>query len=193
MVSVSGCNPEMAGGGEFKEVTVDRHVFHVPERYLVKGSIPWLPQSQHEGLSFVINPEAQPQEQKIVGINSAQTTCSPKTPPTSSILGSACSSLRENSGVDHTEEFSPEKIYPNDGITFQWEYRLRNPDGSYRSVADCTSVKGGQDGICHSLASYEDLVYSVSLRDSEIRSLPKIWAKVRDLLATWEKKPVASE
>ena len=74
--------------------------------------------------------------------------------------------------MDNPGEFAPEKVYPHDGITFQWEYRVRNPDGSYRAVADCTSVRGGQDGLCHSLGSYEDLVYSVSLHDSEMKSLP---------------------
>lgn len=184
LVSLGGCNQNNT-----REIVVDRHTFRVPEKHLVKGSIPWLPMSQHEGLSFVINPEAPPQEQKIVGLGATQTTCNPQTPPTSNMLALACAATERNEESQDQDTFAPEKVYPHEGITFQWEYRVKDVGGNYRTVAICTAVRGGKDGLCHSLNNYKDLVYSVGLHDSEMQRLPEIWAKVREMLASWEVGP----
>lgn len=188
LASLSGCDR-----GSTREVVVDQHTFRVPDKYLVKGSIPWLPASQQEGLSFVINPDARPQEQKIVGLRSARITCNPQTPPTSNMLSSTCLASKEMNKAEAQKAFAPEKVYPHEGITFQWEYRVKDTDENYRVVASCTSVGGGKEGLCHSLGGYKNLVYSVSLRDSEMQRLPEIWAKVREMLASWEVGPGTGE
>lgn len=185
MVSLSGCDRST------REISVDRHTFRVPEKYLVKGSIPWLPTSQHEGLSFIINPEAPPQEQKIVGLGSTQTTCNPQTPPTSNMLSSACAGAEENSSKKPASDFRPEKIRPQDDPT-QWAYRVKDVRGNYRTVATCFALSDGKSGLCRSINSYKDLVYSVGLRDSEIQRLPEIWAEVQEMLASWEVGPASN-
>ncbi len=179
MVSLSGCDRST------REIAVDHHTFRVPEKHLVKGSIPWLPASQHEGLSFVMNPEASPQEQKIVGLGSTQTTCNPQNPPTSNMLSSACAGAEKSSSKELGGDFRPEKVHPQDDPT-QWAYRVRDAAGNYRTVATCFALSDGKSGLCRSINSYKDLVYSVGLRDSEIQHLPEIWAKVREMLASWE-------
>jgi hypothetical protein len=187
MASLGGCNH-----GNTREIVIGKHTFRVPEKYLVKGSIPWLPMSQHEGLMFVINPEARPQEQKIVTLGSTKTTCQPETQPTSNMLALACTASGD-SKISPAANFTAKKVYPYKDVSFQWEYRANDKDGNSRTVASCTSIDNGKDGLCTSIGSYKDLVYSVGLRDSEVQHLPEIWAKVREMLVSWEASPVASE
>lgn len=186
LVFLSGCDPS-----NIREVVVDRYTFRVPEKYLVKGSISWLPASQHAGLHFVINPDAIPQEQMLVGIDPEQ-RCRPKTPPTSNMLSSACGAAEDEAKTKSLETFLPEKVYPHKDITFQWEYRVKDVEGNYQTVATCTAVNDGKDGLCWSISNYKDLIYSVGLRASEIQQLPDVWAKVREMLASWEVGPVAN-
>lgn len=81
LASLGGCD-----GGEMKDITVSGHVFRVPRAHLVKEGIPWLPTNQSEHLLFVINPEARPQEQMVVGVDPSQGTCQPSASPTSNML-----------------------------------------------------------------------------------------------------------
>lgn len=180
MASLGGCDRSNT-----KEIVIDGHTFRVPEKYLVKGSIPWLPASQHDGLHFVLNPEARPQEQKIANVISTQTRCQPGTPPMSNMLFLACAAAKAGE-TEPQEHFSPEKVYPYKGITFQWEYRVKDAEGNQRTVAACTAIDDGKDGSCTSISNYGDMVYSVGLRASEMQRLPEIRAKVRAMLGSWE-------
>lgn len=179
MMSLSGCDRSV------REIAVDHHTFRVPKKHLVTGSIPWLPTSQHEGLSFVINPQAPPQEQKIAGLSSTQATCAPQTLPTSNMLSSACAGAEKNSSEEPEGDFRPEKVHPQDDPT-QWAYRVKDAEGNYRTVATCFALSDDKSGFCRSINSYKDLVYSVGLRDSEMQRLPEICAKVREMLSSWE-------
>lgn len=180
LASLSGCNQSNG-----REIAVDRHTFRVPEGHLVRGAIPWLPASQHEGFSFVLNPEAPLQEQKIVGLGSTQDTCNPQTAPTSNMLSSVCAGAEENDGEGLRGMFSPEKIHPN-GDPTQWAYIIKDTGGNHRTVATCFALSDGKSGLCRSINNYKDLVYSVGFRDSEIQHLPEICGKVNKILLSWE-------
>lgn len=186
LVTVGGC-----GQNESREVVVDRHTFRVPGKHLVRGVIPWLPLNQSSGLRFVINPEAIPQEQMIVGIESTQITCQPKTPPIYDMLSSACIGAEDNSTEKFPVAFTPDKVYPEDDPT-QWVYRVEDVGGDYRTVATCFALSEGEDGLCRSLNNYKDLVFSVGLRDRDIQRLPGIWEKVHEMLTSWEIEPRSS-
>lgn len=184
LASIGGCS-----GGSFRDVTVDGHVFHVPSNHLVQGKIPWLPASQSDGLKFVLNPEARPEDQTLVTIESTKMTCRPATPPASTQLASACATAAREAGDNQADrDFDVEKVHPN-GDPTQWEYRLKSPRASGQGVvvASCYAMSDSrQAGLCTSLNNYKDLVYSVSLRDSDVHGLPVIWDKVHRTLSSWE-------
>lgn len=181
LTSIGGCNRS-----DTTDVVVDHHTFRVPEKYLLKGSIPWLPVSQSEGLNVVINPEARLQEQMIVGISSTQITCKPKTQPTSDMLSLACAKTGKNSGGQPHEAFNPEKVYPHRDDPTQWEYRQKVAGGNYETVASCYALSDGNTGLCRSISNYKDLVYSVGFREIDIQHLPEVWAKVYEMLSAWD-------
>ncbi len=184
LMAISGCS-----GGGVKTVKVDGHVFHVPQEHLVREVIPWLPASQADGLRFVVNPNARPEEQMMVTIELTATTCHPKTSPASNQLASACMAAAQNGGSGEMEQaFIIEKVLRN-GDPTQWEYRLKDQSGMGQGtvVASCYSLSDdGKAGLCTSLSTYKDLVYSVGLRDGDIQQLPAIRTKVREMLASWE-------
>lgn len=185
IMGLGGCN-----GTGIKAVEIDGHSFRVPEEHLVQGTIPWLPASQSAGLKFVVNPVARSEDQLMFTIESTATTCQPTNPPTSNMLSSACIEAKKNSSVSSVSPFSPEKVHPQDDPT-QWAYRVKDAGGNYRTVATCFALSDDKSGLCRSLNNYKDLVYSVGLRDSEIQRLPEIWAKVGEMLASWEVGPAA--
>jgi len=180
IMGLSGCD-----GTGVRSVEIDGHTFRVPKEHLVQGAIPWLPASQSAGLKFVVNPAARPKEQLMVNMESTTTTCHPKSPPTSDMLSSACGKANENSSATSSGSFNLEKVHPKDDPT-QWSYRVKDADGDYRTVATCFALSDNRGGLCQSLSSYKNLVYSVGLRDSEMQRLPEIWAKVEEMLASWE-------
>lgn len=182
LVTMSGCSE----GGR-RSVSVDGHVFSVPEAHLVRGTIPWLPVSQSDGLTFVTNPEAPLAERVSVLVQSTSVTCRAQAAPAYDQLASACKAAAQGVEDQATESrFEVEKVYENKDDPW-WTYRLQNPSGNGLGamVASCSAMSDG-DGLCHSLGHYHDLVYSVGLRDSEIKRLPAIHAQVRALLSSWE-------
>lgn len=181
LTSIGGCNRS-----DTRDIIVDHHTFRVPQKYLAKGSIPWLPASQTAGLRFVINPDAIPKEQMLVGIDLTQTTCHPKTQPAPDMLTLACARTEKNSGKQPKEVFKPEKVYPHQDDPTQWEYRQKVSDGNYQTVASCYALSDGTSGLCRSISNYKDLVYSVGFRESEIQNLPEVWAKVHEMLSAWD-------
>lgn len=178
-------------GGDLKVVNVDNHSFEVPTDYLVKGSIPWLPASQSSGLTFVINPKSPVREQIIVAIGSTRTTCNPRIPPVSNQLDSVClAASQETIGSVAEQSFDVEKVHLEDDPT-QWEYRFQDAMGLEQSavVASCYTLSSEEgSGLCTSFGRYKNLVYSVGLRDSEIKHLPGIRTVVHELLTSWERQ-----
>lgn len=180
-MAISSC-----GGGP-KSVEVDGHVFHVPQKYLVEGTIPWLPSGQSDGLKFIINPDARREEQMLVTIEATDGTCHPKTPPASNQLASACAAASEGSALLQTADYAVERVN-RDGDPTQWYYRLKGQEEGHEViVASCYALSGdGKSGLCTSLNNYDDLVYSVGLRSDDVERLPTIRKTVSDLLKSWE-------
>lgn len=182
-MAISGC------GGGSKSVEVDGHVFHVPEKHLVEGTIPWLPASQSESLKFVINPDARQEEQMLVTIEATDKTCHPKTPPAYNQLSIACAAASKRNDLPQSADYAVERVN-RDGDPTQWYYRLKGQDGEGQEiiVASCYAMSGdGKSGLCTALHNYGDLVYSVGLRSDDVERLPAIRKAVNDLLKSWEK------
>jgi hypothetical protein len=178
LMAISGCSSNVT-----KAVAIDQHMFNVPKRHLLEGTIPWLPASQHDGLMFYINPEAPLPDRNSVLIQSTATTCPPDVLRGSFPLGSACRAAAQREANEAEAEL--EKVHPNNDPT-QWEYRVKTGKSQGVVVANCSAMADG-NGLCNSSGNYGDLVYSVGLRDSEIGRLPEIRRRIHDLLSSWEK------
>lgn len=177
LISIGGCDR-----AKMTEVQVGEHNFRVPEAHLVDDEARSAAARGH--LRFVINPEAPPEEQMLVGVDPSQGTCEPKHSPTSNMLSKACGASLTERDKQVGREFEPEKVFPRESRT-HWEYRVHNDEDGYDTVAGCYALSNGR-GLCRSIGNYKDLIYSVGFRDSEISNLPQIWAKAQDLLSSWE-------
>ena len=178
LMAISGCSNNVT-----KTVAIDQHMFNVPKKYLLEGTIPWLPASQHDGLMFYVNPEAPLPARNSVLIQSTATICPPEVLRGSFPLASACRAAAQKDASE--AETDLEKVHPHNDHT-QWEYRVKTGTSQGAVVASCSAMADG-NGRCDSFGTYGDLVYSVGLRDSEISRLPEIRRRVHDLLFSWEK------
>lgn len=179
LMSISGCDRRGV-----KTVEIDGHIFHVPQEHLVRGTIPWLPMSQHDGLMFHINPETPLSDRVSVLIQSTAITCGPGESLGSSPLASACHAAARKEVAEQGGEL--ERAYPY-GDPTQWEYRVKDQSDMVQGtvVARCSAMGDG-NGLCRSFSNYGDLVYTMGLRDSEIERLPTIRRTIHDLLSSWE-------
>ena len=193
LMAISGCSRE-----DIKAVSIDGHVFNVPDGYLTQGTIPWLPASQHDGLMFAINPEASLPERISVLVQSTAITCPAGQPLGSTPLASACLEVAQHAEHGAAEQsIELEKVYssgsstPWDGKpTPWWNYRIRDRSGKGQGdvVVTCSALANG-NGLCHAYGTYGGLVCSIGLRDSEVEHLPTIRRKVQALLSSWENAP----
>lgn len=94
LMAVTGCSRS-----DIKPITIDDHVFNVPEKYLVSGTIPWLPESQDDGLMFHINPEAPLPDRVSVLIQSKAITCRPGEPLGATPLAAACQAAASSTAL----------------------------------------------------------------------------------------------
>lgn len=180
LASLGGCD-----SSDMKDIQIGDHTFRVPEAHLENYHAPWTADNRPGGLRFIVNPDAPLQEQMAVGVDPSQGTCQPSAPPKSNMLEWACKP-GQGTGVQTPGLFNPEKVFDRPDDKTQWGYRVPDGAGGYRHVAGCFALSDGKTGLCRSINSYKDLIYSVGFRDSEIARLPEIWAKVDELLSSWE-------
>lgn len=182
------CAMSVAGGCSEhspKTINVDGHSFKVPSENLIEERIPWLPQSKEKGLLFVVNPNEPVQDRISVLIESSGVTCPSNRDLGSTPLASACQAAERGESAFAGQGYQPRKVFRYPGDPTQWEYRTGDGRGQGTVVATCSAMSDG-NGLCHSLNAYGDLIYSVGFRDSEIVRLPEIWARVDELLLSWE-------
>ena len=180
MAVLGGCSDRNA-----ETINIDGHSFDVPREHLIEARIPWLPQSKEKGLMFIINPKEPVQKQISVLIESTEVTCPSNQDLGSTALASTCQAAEKGGSGFREQGFELEKVYRCADDPTQWEYRMKDGEDQGDVVATCSAIADG-NGLCHSLNTYGDLVYTVGLRDSEIARLPEIWAKVNELFSSWE-------
>ncbi|RYE96292.1 MAG: hypothetical protein EOO77_41265 [Oxalobacteraceae bacterium] len=57
------------------EETVGARTFDVPDKYRVSHDVAFLPASQNDGLTFVLNPEVERGRQVLVGVDAVADVC----------------------------------------------------------------------------------------------------------------------
>lgn len=171
---ITGC------GGEMPSKQVGEHTFWVPDRYLIHGSIPWLPPSQSDNLTFTFNPDAPLEEQIVVLVQPAEEICSPSTKPTTNELERACD-LSVDSEINNADG-KLKKIFLQ-GDDTQWHYE--NDSGAV--VASCFAMAGEDGrGLCSSLGQYGDLIYSFGIQEKAVPRLSALRREIGKLLSEWE-------
>lgn len=164
-------------------VNIGSYDFKIPREHLLQGSIPWLPFEHSGAFRFIANPDDSIESQFIVTVEMSSSICNPASVPESNQLDVICLARNSNASRFHSRGSEYEKVYQQNDPT-QWEYKLHDQDVT---VAACYLMSNKQQsGLCTSLGRYNDLVYSVSLRDSNVSDLPSIHRNITNMLYLWE-------
>lgn len=114
---------------EISIVEIDNHIFHVPDEYVEKATVFYLPSTQSEGFTFIVNPKAEPAKRHIVSIESASVRCGHKHSSLSSQLARVCAAVAgHDDGIHSGQDFVVEKVFQH-GYASQWQYHLKSNNG----------------------------------------------------------------
>lgn len=150
------------------------HRFKIPKDYLVDGTIFYLPTSQNRGLRFILNPQAPLPQQHLVSID-PEATC-----PRMDTTKPADPSCRV---VPIPLSLLEQEHIRRAGDDVWWEYRFEKTG---ELVAFCSALADG-DGLCTHHGLYDNLPYSLGLRDSQMGDLIRLRKRIEDKMAEWEK------
>jgi hypothetical protein len=159
--------------------TVGARTFEVPDKYVVKHDFSFLPKSQNDGLTFVLNPDAERQKQLVVGVDSAEDVCNRSGKPAVDMVPRACAAARGEVGVAPPGKLRKQLRFPDDDT--QWDYHAENGG----VVAMCTT--GKDDGSCDATFAWKDLIVSISFGESDIGRLEALQREVDELLQSWSR------
>jgi len=163
-------------------VSIDGHTFVVPRDHLIQPHILWLPESQREGLMFILNPSDSPPEQVIVLAQESGQVCGGAA--NSAYLNSMCREPMHAEETDYRDRLMKEPLQGNDIESF---YVDKDHPGTY--VASCVSSpsKSPELGdMCSSIGEYKNLRYTIRFRESAIENLPELAKNANALLRSWE-------
>ncbi|WP_157084820.1 hypothetical protein [Sphingomonas pituitosa] len=158
------------------------HVFAVPTANdIADSSTPFflpLP-GPGDGFSFYLNPEASLPARVLIGVESKRVICSRAAGSEALVNGTVCAATMPTwRGVEL------QKV--RDGVF--WRYELP-PTGSNVSPTpvNCSALADRGDGLCTAVLPYNDLVLSIHLRDSQMRSLEALYDDAVSKLKSWER------
>lgn len=178
MTATSGCSAP-----ETRAIKIDGHIFDVPRAYLIEERIPWLPQAEQRGFIFYVNPEAPTRDRITVLIESRNVTC--RSQGSSEQLNEQCAY-----GLNGIKTYpiiwrNVRKVQPN-GDSTQWSHVYDMAGRSPVTIASCFAMADEKDGMCTALGSYNDLVFTLRVRESQVNRIQKIKQTVSNLLSKWE-------
>jgi hypothetical protein len=174
----------------FETLGIGGHVFRIPKEYLLHGTIPWLPSSQSDAIKFVVNPNSQIHSQNIVTVEAHSAACAQQKLIASPMLQRVCDEDNYREPVSRNESGTRLIRRFLGSSAKQWEYWesgvAENPSGG--PVASCFAMESSKTGLCVTLGTYGDLVYSLRVTDSDIEHLSELKQEIRQLLNRWEVK-----
>ena len=148
--------------------TIGEHSFRIPEANLVDANVSFLPASQNDAIRFVIDPTVPLPKQNMVTLRT-QMPCSPSSP---------WCRVRPIS-AEKLVNTKLRRVGPEDRLT--WTYTSIEGE----PVVSC-SAAGDHEGLCTYYGTYEDLYYSLDLRDSQMPQLLALVQTTDGLLKRWE-------
>jgi hypothetical protein len=162
---------------------VATHRFTVPPPHAIPDSArPFFLPPSDEGLSFVINPEAELPNQVVVGVGSRDAVCARAAGTNAYINSTVCDPL----------PFSWRGIpLRKSGDETFWNYLLPATGGSAGSkqqqvLVSCYKLDaGGKRGLCTANLPFRDLVLTLHIKDSEIPNLAQYFDRATSLLRRW--------
>lgn len=154
---------------------VGAHTFRVPKDFVVDANVFYLPPSQSNSLRFVINPNAALPEQILVSIDPTAKCPYPfATPPPNERCQAMAIPIRLLESDRLMKSQNP--------ADFQWEYRSEKHGNI---LVNCSPLRG-RNGLCIHDGLYQDVPYTIYLRDSDVPNLLSVRRKIETKLAEWE-------
>lgn len=159
--------------------TVGSRVFDVPERHVITSDFPFLPSSQNDGLTFVLNPDAERAKQILVGVDTAAEVCHRPGKPVVDMVPRACAVAEGRAATAPLGRLVKKLRFPDDDT--QWDYHSENGG----VVAMCTPES--DNGSCDATFAWKNMIVSVSFDEGNIDRLEALQKDVSVLLQSWDR------
>ncbi len=172
-ILLSGCaEPAMT------PIKIGSHEFSVPEEYLVKERLFYLPKEEGEGLYFALDPKIPDKDQVLVILGTVQKFCSFNTPPVIDQVPRACAVARGQSPQPRPGKLMKAPRFPGNDT----HYDYKGQDGG---VAVSCSGEPGQSGSCSATFAWRDLVWDAAFDEQWVPRLDELRAEVAKRLDEW--------
>ena len=174
MVVCSACFACKQGRAE----QAGRHRFAVPEDYRVSESDRpfFLPRSDNDGFSFILNPAAALAQQILVGVDTKANICRRAAGTKADVNSTVCAA-------------SPlqwrGRELRRSGDTVFWNYALSEPGQAV--LVNCSQVSGPAKGLCMASLPFGDLVLTLHIDDADVGRLAADYDAATALLRVWER------
>jgi hypothetical protein len=168
----------LAGCGSAHQ-TVAGHRYNVPPSNMIfENHIPFFrPESENDGFIFVLNPEAEPSQQRTVVVEDLDGVC-----------------RRSNGGGYVSRTIcGAQKIewkgrgWRRKGDDTFWTYNPDTPEGENAPFVSCHGMQiEGHSGLCSAVMDLDDLVLTINLNDDELPTLEEKYERAASLLRSWK-------
>jgi hypothetical protein len=165
------------------ERRLEGRVFHIPKANNISDNdapffLPAL--DPGDGFSFYLNPEASLPERILVAVASKKQMCA-RAAGTEALVNLTVCATRPLSWRDRPLR----KV--SDGVFWTYDLPLENGQKFPPSLASCSTMGGGQPGLCTANLPYGDLVLTVHFRDNQVGSLQVLYDQSLASLGRWER------
>jgi len=177
LVACSACaqsKTEQAGGHRY--AVADGHA-------VTEGDWPFfLPRSEEDGFTFVLNPKAALPHQILVGVDTKANVCRRAAGTKAYVNSTVCtaSPLR----------WRDQELLRSGDETL-WTYALNGPPAAPSKgraiLISCSQISGPAKGLCMAPLPFGDLVITLHLQDAEVHRLGIDYDAATALLRSWER------
>jgi hypothetical protein len=166
------------GCAKSKAEQAGSHRFAVPEDYRIPESDRpfFLPRSENDGFTFILNPTAALPQQILVGVDTKANICGRAAGTKAYVNSTVCSAAPLH--------WRGRDLHRSGDAVF-WNYALA---GSGQAVLiNCSQVSGPAKGLCMASLPFEDLVLTLHINDAEVGRLTADYDAATGLLRAWER------
>jgi hypothetical protein len=153
------------------------HRFAVPENYLIpKSDRPFfLPRSDNDGFTFILNPKAALPQQVLVGVDTKSNVCRRAAGTKAYVISTVCAA---------SPPLWRDVKLRRYGDNIFWNYALAGPRQTV--LISCSQVSGPAKGLCMATLPFGDLVLTLHIDDARAGRLTADYDAATALLRAWE-------
>lgn len=171
---IAGCS-----GGAMTEVKLGNHRFRVPDEYMVKNDVAFLPEGDADSLYIALDPRLPDRDQVLVIVGTTGKFCTFNTPPVIDQVPRACAVAKGQAPQPRTGRLT--KVARSAGATVS-RYVYKGEDGG---VAVSCSSEEGRSGSCSATFAWRDLVWDATFDEQWVPRLDELRATVAKRLDEW--------